>query len=234
MVTCEHERSRNRGRLGTFEGRSRVRIAVIGPGKIGATVATGLARAGHTVAIAGSRSPAELEALARTLGVAESGSVTHCVERSDVVVVSIPFGRHVSLPAAPFTGRVVIDAMNYWVSRDGADQRLESGDVTSSELLQAYLSEAKVVKGLNTMKWETLRDGGRRKGDPKRLIIPLSGDDSGAVCDAAELVDDLGFDSVNVGPLRTGGLLQQPEGRLHGILVTSSGWSDLFSTKINE
>lgn len=124
--------------------------------------------------------------------------------------------------------------MIYWVSRDGSDQRLERGDLTSSELVQAYLSESKVVKGLNTMKWETLRDGGRSKGDPERLIIPLSGDDSGAVCVAAELVDDLGFDSVNVGPLRIGGLLQQPEGRLHGLLVTSSGWSDLFSTKIGE
>jgi hypothetical protein len=202
-----------------------MRVAVIGVVKIGATVATGLARVGHMVVVAASRPLAELEVIARTLGVAGSGSVDECVERSDVVVLAIPFGRYVALPTLSFAGRVVIDAMNYWPSRDGVDPRLHSGELTSSELIQRYLPSASVVKSLNTMKWETLRDGGREVGDLQRLIIPASGDDFESTSTAMELIGDLGFDGINVGSLREGGVLQQPEGQLHGVLATLSTWS---------
>ena len=209
-----------------------MRVAVIGPGKIGATVAMGLARAGHTIVIAGSRPLVDLEALANKLGLAGSGSTSECVARSEAVLLSLPFGCHVALPVDPFAGRVVVNAMNYWTARDGANEQLESRDVTSSELVQQRLSGSKLVKSLNTMKWEMLRDGGRRRGHPERLIVPVSGDDAEAVSVAAELVDDLGFDCVNVGSLREGGLLQQPEGRLHGVLVTSSTWRSSDLSKI--
>ena len=74
---------------------------------------------------------------------------------------------------------VVIDTNNYYPGRDGHFEELD-GDRTSSELLQAHLAGAHVVKAFNAIQWMRLRDDGRPAGDTERLGIPISGDDEEA------------------------------------------------------
>lgn len=204
-----------------------MRVAVVGPGKIGGTIAASLARAGHEVVICGSRRPEALADEALRLGVAGAGSLRDCVDRSDVVVLSLPFFCVHEIPRDAFDSRIVIDAMNFWVHRDGAAAASATG-LTSSESVQARFPKAKVVKALNTLKWDALGHLARRRGHPDRLVIPISGDCLASMCIAARVVDDVGFDPLVVGSLRSGGVLQQPGGSLHGAQLHLS---DLCSTR---
>ena len=59
-------------------------------------------------------------------------------------------GPYDDLPAAELTGKVVLDAGNYYPERDGRIAALDDGSTTSSELLAARLPGAHVVKAFNT------------------------------------------------------------------------------------
>jgi predicted dinucleotide-binding enzyme len=187
-----------------------MRIGIIGAGHIGGTLARLFVDAGHEVAVSNSRGPESLAGL-----VAELGERAHAVSREeaerfgDVVVVSVPIGRYRELPAEGVAGKVVIDTNNYYPQRDGHFEELDSDRTTSSELLQAHLPCARVVKAFNAIRWTRLRDDGRPAGDPERIGIPISGDDAEAKRTVAELIDEIGFDPVDAGTLAEGGRKHQ-------------------------
>src|SRR5215217_3251913 len=137
-----------------------MRIGIIGTGRIGSTLAKLLTRAGHEVAIANSRGPQTLAGIAEQTG-ARPVTVEEAATWGDVAVVAIPLHAIGSLPADAFAGKVVIDANNYYPSRDGAIERIDAGETTSSELLAEQLPGARVVKAFNTMYFETLGREGR-------------------------------------------------------------------------
>ena len=66
-----------------------------------------------------------------------------------------------------------------------------------------------MVKAFNALRWDRLRDDGRPAGDPKRVGIPISGDDESAKLVIAELIDQIGFDPVDAGTLAEGGRKHQ-------------------------
>jgi len=190
-----------------------VRIGIIGAGKIGGTLAKHLVDAGHEVAVSNSRGPETLAGLVGDLGEgAQALTAADAARFGDVVVVSIPFGRHRELPTEGVAGKVVIDTNNYYPRRDGTFEELDSERMTSSELLQAHLSAARVVKAFNAIVWTRLRDDGRAAGDQGRYGIPLSGDDVQAKQTVAELIEQVGFDPVDAGTLAEGGRKHQPGG----------------------
>ncbi|MGH2995612.1 MAG: NADPH-dependent F420 reductase [Gaiellaceae bacterium] len=188
-----------------------MRIGIIGAGKIGGTLAGQFVGAGHEVAVSNSRGPATLENLVAELGErAQALTVEDAARFGDVVVVSVPFGRYRELPTDGVAGKVVIDTNNYYPGRDGHFEELDSDDTTSSELLQAHLSDARVVKAFNAMQWQHLRDFGRPSGDPERVGIPISAGDEAAKRTVSELIDQIGFDAVDAGSLAEGGRKHQP------------------------
>ena len=188
-----------------------MRIGLIGVGNIGGTLARHFVRVGHEVVLSNSRGPESLSGAhrrARRAGAGVDGS-GHC-SLGDLVVVSVPFGRYRELPSDGLAGKVVIDTNNYYPQRDGHFEQLDSDDTTSSELLQQHLPDARVVKAFNAIQWQHLRDYGRPAGDPARIGIPVSGDDEDAKRTVAELIDQIGFDAVDAGPLGEGGRKHQP------------------------
>jgi 8-hydroxy-5-deazaflavin:NADPH oxidoreductase len=187
-----------------------MRIGVVGSGNIGGTAARLLADAGHDVVLSNARGP---ESLRDEEGERlRAGTVAEAAEHGEVVIVAIPLHAYRDLPADPFAGRVVVDAMNYYSSRDGRIGELDRDETTSTELLAAHLPGARVVKALNTLRWSTLRDGGRPPGDPERLALLVAGDDADAKAVVSGLLGELGFDPVDTGSLAEGGRLQQPGG----------------------
>ena len=183
-----------------------MRIGIIGAGHIGGTLAARFIAAGHEVAISNSRGP---ETLAGLLEGAQPMTAEDAERFGEVVVVSVPFGRHRELPSDAVEGKVVIDTANYYPQRDGHIPELDDDGTTSSELLQAHLPGARVVKAFNAIVWTTLRDDGRPAGDPDRLGIPISGDDEQAKRTVAALIDEIGFDAVDAGTLAEGGRRHQ-------------------------
>jgi predicted dinucleotide-binding enzyme len=191
----------------------RVRIGIIGAGRIGGTLARRFVDAGHDVALSNSRGPETLVAAVEELGGrARAMTVQEAARFGDVVVVAVPFGRYREVPAGAVAGKVVIDANNYYPQRDGHYEELDTDRTTSSELLQAHLPGAHVVKAFNAIVWTRLRDDGRPTGDPRRLGIPISGDDEHAKRTVAELIDQIGFDPVDAGTLPDGGRKHQAGG----------------------
>jgi 8-hydroxy-5-deazaflavin:NADPH oxidoreductase len=187
-----------------------MRIGIIGAGHIGGTLAKRFVDVGHEVALSNSRGPETLASLVDAVGERAQATTTADAARfGDVVVVAIPMGRYREVPTDAVMGKVVIDANNYYPQRDGHFEELDSDRTTSSELLQAHLPGAHVVKAFNAIQWMRLRDEGRPAGDPGRLAIPLSGDDEEAKRTVAELIDQLGFDPVDAGTLAEGGRKHQ-------------------------
>jgi predicted dinucleotide-binding enzyme len=188
-----------------------MRIGIIGARHVGRTLARLFVSVGHEVAVSNSRGPETLADLVAALGGrAQAMTVQEAARFGDVVVVSVPFGRYREIPSDGLAGKVVIDTNNYYPRRDGQFAELDNDQTTSSELLQAHLPGARVVKAFNAICWQNLRDLGRPSGDPQRLAIPISGDDEAAKRDVAELIDEIGFDAVDAGTLAEGGRKHQP------------------------
>jgi len=136
------------------------------------------------------------------------------------VLIAIPVQAYDDLPAADLTGKVVLDAGNYYPERDGQIAALDDGSTTSSELLAARLPRAHVVKAFNTLYWEHLRDRGGPDADEPRLVVFLAGDDPAANERAAAFIRELGFAPVATGDLAAGGRRQEIGGPLAGAQVT--------------
>ena len=188
-----------------------MRIGIVGAGNIGGTLAGHFTRAGHEVAVSNSRGPETLQDLVAELGErARAVTPPEAIEFGEIVVVSVPFGRFRELPPEHAEGKVVIDTNNYYPNRDGHFKELDTDRTTSSELLQAHMKGARVVKAFNAIYWGRLRDLGRPAGDPERIGIPISGDDEKAKRIVAGLIDEIGFEAVDAGTLAEGGRQHQP------------------------
>ncbi len=193
-----------------------MRIVIIGAGHIGSTLAGHFVAAGHEVVIANSRGPETLTALVDELGKGiRAGTAEEAARFGEVVVEAIPFGRYRELPAADLAGKTVIDTSNYYAERDGHVAALDDDSTTSAELIQAHLAGAHVVKAFNAIMWSHLRDYWHPGGGERRYGIPIAGDDDAAKRVVKDLIEEMGFDPVDAGPLRAGAKFQpgtQPYG----------------------
>ena len=117
---------------------------------------------------------------------------------------SVPFNRYRELPTEGVSGKVVIDTNNYWPPRDGKMDEVEGGESTDGELLQRHMTGARVVKAFNAIGANSLRDLGKPRGAAGRIALPVCGDDDAAKAVVTELVDEVGFDTVDAGMLAAG------------------------------
>lgn len=184
----------------------------IGSGNIGGTVARLAIAAGHDVVLSNRRGPAVLADLLAELGPRASAATPEEAARAgDVVVVTIPLRNYRDVPAAPLAGKVVIDTINYYPGRDGAIPELDSGETTTSQLLAAHLPDSSVVKAFNNIFFQHLASLPRPSGAPDRSALPIAGDDPGAKQAVAALLDGLGYDTYDLGPLAEGWRSQRNE-----------------------
>lgn len=193
-------------------------IGIIGAGNIGANAARLFAEAGHEVAISNSRSPESLAALVEEIGQkARAVTVEEAAGSDELVLAVIPFWRYEELPVGLLSGKIVVDATNYYEGRDG---RIDFGDLTSSELVARRLPDARVVKAFNTMYYETLRTEGNQSGG-ERLVLFVAGDDEEAKALVSGLIEEIGFEPVETGSLRDGGRKQQPGSPIYNNPMTA-------------
>jgi len=189
-----------------------LRLGIVGAGKFGTTLARAAIAAGYDVAISGSGPADDIALTVDVLAAgAHAATTDEVVRHADIIVLAVPTHRFRELPRDLFVGKILIDAMNYWQPVDGDDPELTTAPGGTSTIVQGRFPSARVVKSLNQLGYHQLEETQRAKGEPDRIAIGAAGDDRLAVRKVMRLLDRLGFDPVDAGPLTNGSALE-PDG----------------------
>jgi predicted dinucleotide-binding enzyme len=176
-------------------------IGIIGAGNIGAQVARAAVATGYDVVIANSRGPETLTDLIDELGPkAKAATAVEAGAEGDVVVVTVPLKAIGDVPVEPLAGKIVLDTNNYYFERDGHIDALDKGETTTSEIVQAHLPTSRIAKAFNHIMAADITSDGTPAGTPDRRALATAGDDE-AVAFVTKFYDEIGFDTVNIGPL---------------------------------
>ena len=204
------------------------KLAVLGAGHVGPVIARLAIRAGYPVAIATSGDPDDIALITElVIPGAQPRWASDAVADADTVVLAMPLHRFLDVDPGLLTGKLVVDAMNYWPASDGVLPAFEDGagkgsagkGSGSSEIVARRLTGSAVVKALNHIGYHELEEWARPAGAPDRRAAGLAGDDPAAVAAIAELTDRIGYDPVPLGSLRAARVLQ-PGGPVFGQVLT--------------
>jgi predicted dinucleotide-binding enzyme len=183
------------------ETKKRMRIGVIGSGRIGGTLGGLWAKAGHEVMFS-DRDLAQAKQAATSAGAnARTGTSKEAAAFGDVILIAVPYA---ALPAiakevgADLKGKVLIDPNNPIPNRDGemAVAAKEKGAALSTA---AMFPGVRTFRAFNAIGYQTFQSEAHRA--PPRLAVPVAADDPGALKIGIQLVEDAGFEPVAVGTL---------------------------------
>ena len=207
-----------------------VKIAIIGAGNIGGNLTRRLTSLGHDVSVANSRGPETLADLAAETG-ATAVPAAEAARGAEVVVVTVPQKNVPDLPSGLLVGAadgaVVVDTGNYYPQqRDGRIDAIEQG-LVESRWVEQQLGHP-VVKAFNGIYAAELLSTGRPAGADDRRALPVAGDDDEAKQVVLALLDELGFDGVDAGPLDES-WRQQPGTPVYGAVADVDGIRSLLA-----
>lgn len=198
-------------------------VGILGAGKVGIVLAQLAVKAGYTVYIAGSGDPAKIALTVKVL-VPGAQAVTkeEAALRSDVVILALPLSKFRTIPKRELNGKLVIDTMNHWYEVDGPREDTLPDNETSSEAVQAFIPDARVIKALSHMGYHELFDTNAPAGFPDRKAIAIAGGDTEDKDTVKEFVNNVGFDPLDLGDLQQGVKLE-PGGPGFGTSLNLAG-----------
>lgn len=190
--------------LGAAAPGDKLKIGVIGSGRIGGTLGGVWVKAGHEVMF----SSLDIEhdkKLAASLGAnARAGTPREAAAFGDVLLIAVPYS---ALPAVGkdlgnlLKGKIVVDPSNPIVARDGETAtwaRGKGAGLASAELLPG----ARIVRAFNAIGYSRMGTAAQSSGE--RIGMPMAGDDAKAIAVASRLVREVGYEPVVVGGLAMG------------------------------
>ncbi|HSA83734.1 MAG TPA: NAD(P)-binding domain-containing protein [Patescibacteria group bacterium] len=183
-------------------------LGILGAGKLGIAIAQLALKVSYAVFIAGSSTA---EKIKLSIEILTPGAIAvtaeDAIRRSDIVILALPLSKYRNLPVDLLKGKLVIDAMNYWWEVDGSISELESAS-SSSEMVQHFLPQSRVVKAFSHIGYHHLLDDARPLGVTDRKAMAIAGNNVTDVQIVACIVSDLGFDPVLIGNLADGKILE--------------------------
>jgi NADPH-dependent F420 reductase len=181
-------------------------VAIIGAGNVGRALGASFTRAGHTVTFA-SHDPEHAAAAATATGARSARTSAEAASAAQVVVLAIPFASAedvVSEIRAAVAGKTVVDVTNR-MTFGPTGPAIDNG-VSNAEQLAVWLPDAHVVKAFNTLfashQIDPIAEGTKLDGF-------VAGDDRDAKDTVLDLVQSIGLNPVDVGPLARAQQLEQ-------------------------
>jgi len=180
-----------------------MRIGILGSGLMGGKLGTLFARAGHEVVFSYARSERKLQRLARQArGNARADSVSAAAAAAEALLLAVHWSRvpEVLHQAGDLTGKVVLTCS---LPMNDDDTELVVGRSSSgAEELARMIPRAKVVSAFGTVPSEVLFAVFAARRRARRPSLVYCGDARAGKTVAARLIEDVGFEPVDAGPLR--------------------------------
>ena len=180
-----------------------MKIGIIGAGRVGLSLARGLARHGHAVTL-GTRDTTKAEVqefVAESDGRGQAARYDEAARFADLIITAFP-GRLVeetvaAIGAENLSGKIVIDAVNPVARVNGAAVAAYGDDDSAAEVLQRAVPTARVVKAYNTVSPDRMVDPD--PGGPRTMRI--AGNDAGAKAEVTALLESTGWRVRDLGGL---------------------------------
>ncbi|WP_404332042.1 NADPH-dependent F420 reductase [Mesobacillus maritimus] len=176
-----------------------MRFGIIGAGPIGSIISKKLVKNGHDVKIADARGIERLEGkeLAGTAVLVEDA-----IKNIEVLILSLPIK---ALPSIrnmiDQVGEevIIVDTSNYYPFRDGKIEEIENGMV-ESVWVSTQLGRP-IIKAFNNLLAYTLEHKGKSEDSGGRISMAVAGNNPSQKQIVMEVVNELGFDTVDSGSL---------------------------------
>ncbi len=176
-----------------------MRFGIIGAGIIGSILSEKLVENRHDVKIADARGIERLEGKELT---GTPVSVEEVVTNIDVLIISIPFYALPSIrDVVDKVGEevIVVDTSNYYPERDNKIEEIENGMVES--IWVSNQLGRPIIKAFNNILAYTLENKGTPEGTNGRIAISIAGNNLSQKQIIMNIVNELGFDTVDSGSL---------------------------------
>lgn len=172
------------------------KIAIIGTGNVGSTLARRWAAKGHEVKLA-ARDSNKAKELAKGIG-ATAGSIGEIVRAADIVVLAVPYAAvpAVIAEAGNLKGKIVVDCTNPFTP-DFMGLTVGYTDSAAENIARLALG-ARVVKTLNHAFATTMAEPALSGQAATTFVV---GDDEEARRVVTGLVEELGFEAIGAGAL---------------------------------
>lgn len=180
------------------------KVAIIGLGNIGKTLAQNFVKGNRPIIIA-SRKLEDAKALAKELGtLATATEIREAIKNADIVVLSVWFNTIQELfeqYKTEFQGKIIIDPSNPIAPDENGGFKKIIGEKQSAGQLNAAIlpMEAKLVKAFGTLGAASLASAAFQV--PEQSVLFYATSDTTIDNDMEQLIKDNGFDAVKVGSL---------------------------------
>ena len=187
-----------------------MKLAIIGAGDVGGTLGAAWAKKGGHDVFFGVTNPRsdKTQALLRRIGdKARAGSAAQAAAFGEVVVLATPWPATEAAirSMGDLKGRIVLDCTNpLAMGPDGLGLEIGHG-ISGGEKVQGWAAGASVFKTLNTTGFTNMAEPAF---DGVKSVMFVAGDDQARKPNVMALVGELGFETVDAGPLRIARLLE--------------------------
>jgi predicted dinucleotide-binding enzyme len=188
-----------------------MKVGIIGAGNMGSAFARRLSAAGHDVFIA-SRDIEDAKNVAASVGADVRAVPQQQLANSvDVLIAATPYAQQANALRAsgPLEGKTVVEISNP-VKPDMSGLAVGLTTSAAEEVAKATQG-AKVVKAFNTVFAQVLGD---RPADAAKVQVFYAGDDDAAKRTVRSLIESMGFEPLDAGPLTNARYLE-PVGMLN-------------------
>ncbi len=180
-----------------------MKVGILGSGLMGGKLGTIFARVGHEVVFSYARREEKLKKLARgAKGNARAGTPEEAAKDADALLLAVHWSRvdDVLKRTGDLSGKVIVTCS---LPMDAANTKLIiANDSSGAEELAKKVPKANVVCAFNTVPSEVLFGVFEAKGNKTRPALVYCGDNERAKNIVLKLINDVGFEPVDCGPLR--------------------------------